>query len=159
MFNDIVAAERPATLDSSYGLTFADLYTVEGAARIDQLFCAELAAADAALGERYAQARRLPEAQSAKDEAALLIDVAPHVEDFLAHLFGITDHVRALEARHHELAPLYAIKRQFVQRKAMNAYKADVAATFDGAGLRDAMTISLAPPTACMRSSLPSPMQ
>ena len=31
MFNDIVAAERPATLNSPYGVTFADLYTVEGA--------------------------------------------------------------------------------------------------------------------------------
>ena len=39
-------------------------------------------------------------------------------------------------ARHHELAPLFAVRRQFVQRKAMNAYKADVAAAFDGAGLR-----------------------
>ena len=29
--------------------------------------------------------------------------------------------MRALEARHHELAPLYAVKRLFVQRKAMNA--------------------------------------
>ena len=42
--------------------------------------------------------------------------------------------MRALEARHHELAPLFAVKRQFVQRKAMNANKADDAATFDGAG-------------------------
>src|SRR4051812_10176515 len=60
MFNDIVAAERPATLDSPYGVTFADLYTVEGAARIDELFLAELGAADAPLSERYARARRSP---------------------------------------------------------------------------------------------------
>ena len=31
--------------------------------------------------------------------------------------------MRALEARHHELAPLYAVKRQFVQRKAMNKHQ------------------------------------
>src|SRR6185312_15879047 len=121
MFNDIVAAERPATLNSPYGVTFADLYTVEGAARIDELFLAELTAADATLAERYAQARRSPDTLGVKDEATLLIDVAPHVEDFVARLFGITAEVRALEAQHHELAPLYAVKRQFVQRKAMNA--------------------------------------
>ncbi len=33
--------------------------------------------------------------------------------------------MRALEARHHELAPLYAVKRLFVQRKAMNTYRAE----------------------------------
>ncbi len=145
MFNDIVAAERPATLNSHYGVTFADLYTVEGAVRIDELFLAELTAADATLGERYAHARRSPETLGAKDEATLLIDVAPHVEDFLARLFGITAQVRALEAQHHRLAPLYAVKRQFVQRKAMNAYKPDVAAAFDGISLREHLDVLLGP--------------
>ncbi len=86
--------------------------------------------------DRLARARAEPDALAAKDESALLIDLAPHLEDFLAELFGIEDAVRALEAQHHALAPLFAVKRQFVQRKAMNAYKADVAATFDGAALR-----------------------
>src|SRR5689334_20076758 len=132
MFNDIVAAERSLVLDARYGLTFPDLYTVEGAARIDAHFARELHAADAALAERYARARQDPNGLAAKDEAALLIDVAPHLEDFLAQLFSIVNDVRELEARHHALALLYAVKRQFVQRKAMNAFKADVAATFDG---------------------------
>src|SRR4029453_18960691 len=51
-------------------------------------------------------------------------------------LFGIEPEVRALEARHHALAPLFAVKRQFVQRKAMNAHKADAAALIDGPALR-----------------------
>ena len=136
MFNDIVAVERPTFLDTPYGLTFADLYTVEGAARLDAIFVDELTHADAALAARFLHARSKPDALAARDEAALLIDVAPHLEDFLARLFGIGDDVRALEARHHALAPLFAVKRQFVQRKSMNAYKADVAATFDGVALR-----------------------
>ena len=37
------------------------------------------------------------------------------------------------------------MKRQFVQRKAMNAYKADVAATFDGAALRAAIDVAIGP--------------
>ena len=136
MFNDIAAAERSPMLDSPYGLTFADLYSVAGAGRIDDLFVAALFTADPVLAERLVSARREGGLPSTKDESALLIDVAPHLEDFLAHLFGIEADVRALEARHHELAPLYAVKRQFVQRKAMNAHNADVAATFDGERLR-----------------------
>jgi len=130
---------HPIMLRLAHGLEFADLYTVDGAARIDACFVAHLARADAALAERLLRARAAPALLAGKDESALLIDVAPHLEDFLAELFGIEDAVRALEARHHELAPLFAVKRQFVQRKAMNAYKADVAATFDGHGLRSAI--------------------
>jgi NADPH-dependent glutamate synthase beta subunit-like oxidoreductase/NAD(P)H-flavin reductase len=136
MFNDIAAAGRSPALASPHGLTFADLYTVEGASRVDALFLADLEAADAALAQRLAAARAAPDGLAAKDESALLIALAPHVEDFLARLFGIAAEVQALEARHHALAPLYSVKRQFVQRKAMNAYKADVAAAFDGEGLR-----------------------
>ena len=139
MFNDIVAAGRAAIPAPAFGLTFAELYTVEGAARIDALFIDALRAADGALAERLLNARSGTTSLSAKDEATLLIDVAPHVEDFVAQLFGIVAEVRALEAQHHALAPLFAVKRQFVQRKAMNAYKADVAATFDGAALRAAI--------------------
>ncbi len=54
--------------------------------------------------------------------------------------------MQALAARHHELAPLYAVKRQFVQRKAMNAHKADVAATFDGSALRGELEAALGGP-------------
>ena len=125
-------------LNLAHGLTFADLYTAQGAARIDALFLAHLAGADAdgALAGRLTAARADPAILAAKDESTLLIDVAPHLEDFLARLFGIDAALRALEARHHELAPLYAIKRQFVQRKAMNAYKAEAAEQFDPLALR-----------------------
>src|SRR5258708_1380861 len=123
-------------LTLAHGLEFADLYTVEGNDRIDRLFLAYLHEADPALAERNRVARVSPGALAAKDESALLIDAARHLEDFLAQLFGIAQEVRVLEERHHELAPIFAIKRQFVQRKAANAFKADVAASFDGPALR-----------------------
>jgi NADPH-dependent glutamate synthase beta subunit-like oxidoreductase/NAD(P)H-flavin reductase len=133
-------------LKLAFGLRFPDLYSVEGARQIDQRFGEHLRAADASLAERFAAGRATPDALSRIDEAALLIDVAPHVEDFLAQLFGIDSEVRALEARHHEWAPVFAVRRQFVQRKAMNAYKADVAATFDGAALRAQLDALLGEP-------------
>ena len=59
----------------------------------------------------------------AKDESDLLVALAPHVEDFLARLFGIEAEARALAERHNELAPLYSVKRLFVQRRALHKVK------------------------------------
>ena len=123
----------------AHGLQFADLYSIDGANRIDRLFLDHLRGADAALYDQFNAARSAPDSIECKAEAALLIASAPHLEDFLAQLFGIAPEVQALEAKHHELAPLFAVKRQFVQRKAANAHKADEAATFDGPALRVAL--------------------
>ena len=127
--------DSPA-LTLAFGLTFDDLYSGQGAARLDALFLDHLREAEPALAERLRIARVDAAALSLKAESELLIALGPHLEDFVAHLFGIEPQVRALEAAHHTLAPLYSVKRLFVQRKAMNAYKADVAASFDGDALR-----------------------
>ncbi|MGH9888494.1 MAG: FAD-dependent oxidoreductase, partial [bacterium] len=71
----------------------------------------------------------------AKEESEFLIALAAHLDDFIAVLFGLEAEVAALSARHHELAPLYSCKRLFVQRKAVNTYKAEAAAGFDGTRL------------------------
>jgi len=135
---------RPLTL--AHGLTFPDLYTDEGVRRIDEHFLAHLAVSDTSLVQRLAAGRADPSSLALKAESELLIAVAPHVEDFLGHLFGVSVQMQALAAKHHELAPIFAIKRQFVQRKAMNAFKADVAATFDGPALRVALERALGAP-------------
>ncbi|MBS0321764.1 MAG: FAD-dependent oxidoreductase [Proteobacteria bacterium] len=122
-----------------HDLPFTSLYTRAGLARIDAEFGRALEAADAPLAARYRAARAAPGTLARKDEAALLIAVAPHVEDFLAALFGIEAEVRALEALHHALAPLFAVKRQFVQRKAINAYKGAAADAIDGDAVRAAL--------------------
>ncbi len=123
----------------AHGLRFDDLYTDEGASRIDRMFVDHMRTADAALCDQFGAARLAPDTLDSKAEASLLIALAPHLEDFLAQLFGIAPEVQALEATHHELAPLFAVKRQFVQRKAANAHKSDEAATFDGPALRAAL--------------------
>ncbi len=142
----VMPLDSTAMLNLPDGLRFVDLYTAEGAARIDDLFVAYLANADATLAGRLAAARADPDSLGAKVESDLLIAIGPHLEDFLAHLFGIEAEVRSLEAHHHELAPIFAVKRLFVQRKAMNAHKADVAATFDGAALRAELDAALGEP-------------
>ncbi len=129
-------------LNLAHHLTFPDLYRRDGLVKLDAAFCAQLAADDAALAARLASGRISAAAMAKKDESALLIELAPHLDRFIANLFGIADEVLALSGRHEELAPLYSIKRQFVQRKAMAKYKADAAVAFDGAALEAELSIS-----------------
>ncbi len=119
----------------AHGLAFEDLHHRDGLLRLDRHFAAFLEAADPALAARLAAGRADPDALDAKAESQLLLDLAPHLERFLAQLFGIADEVLALAHRHGELAPLYAIKRQFVQRRAGTKIKPADAAALDGPAL------------------------
>jgi NADPH-dependent glutamate synthase beta subunit-like oxidoreductase/NAD(P)H-flavin reductase len=127
------------TLQLADGFAFADLYERDGLIRLDVSFCRHLEAVDAALFNRLMTARAYPEALEAKDESQLLIDLAPHLEDFLGRLFGIESDIRALAARHDALAPLHEVKRLFVQRRALKEIKAGEAAAFDGEDLTRAL--------------------
>jgi NADPH-dependent glutamate synthase beta subunit-like oxidoreductase/NAD(P)H-flavin reductase len=109
------------TLRLAYGLAFEDLYDREGLLRLDDAFLQFLAEADAALRARLEASRAAP--PTGKEESELLIALAPHVEDFLAKLFGVEAEAQALAAQHHELAPLYTVKRLFVQRRALHKVK------------------------------------
>jgi NADPH-dependent glutamate synthase beta subunit-like oxidoreductase/NAD(P)H-flavin reductase len=119
-------------LTLAHGLSFDALYAREGLLRIDALFVEHLRAADTELAARLLQARQDPVLLAKLEESQLLIALAPHLEDFIAALFRIEDAVRALSAQHHALAPLYAVKRTFVQRRAMARIKPDEAAKLDG---------------------------
>ncbi|MFO1282156.1 MAG: FAD-dependent oxidoreductase [Burkholderiales bacterium] len=130
----------------AHGLSFPALYTTDGLAGVDRLFLTHLATADAALAGRLAAARTSPDALDRRAESDLVVALAPLVEDFVAELFGVAAEVRDLERRVNALAPLAAVKRQFVQRKAMNAHKADAAALLDGPALRAALEARIGAP-------------
>jgi NADPH-dependent glutamate synthase beta subunit-like oxidoreductase/NAD(P)H-flavin reductase len=115
-----------------HGLTFGALWTRDGLVALDAAFIAHLAAGEASLHDRLVGARRDPGQLTAKDESDLLVDLAPHLEDFLADLFGIVPEVRALQARHSAMAPLYSVKRLFVQRRAVKGVAPEQAAAIDG---------------------------
>ena len=123
------------TLALAHGLAFEDLYRRAGLERIDAEFDAFLAAADAALHARYGAARRDPASLEYKAEAELLIAVAPHFDRFVANLFGIEEEWQRLVRSHHDLEPLFRVKRKFVQRRAMLKIKADEALGLDGPAL------------------------
>ncbi|MSP20542.1 MAG: pyridine nucleotide-disulfide oxidoreductase [Alphaproteobacteria bacterium] len=121
-------------LSLAFGLKFEDLYDRAGVERVDAAFLGWLGDADAALAERLKAARREPLLVDRKAHSELILHVAPHVDDFVARLFGIEAEVRTLNASIDELSPLYACKRLFVQRRAVKKY-GDAAATADGAQL------------------------
>jgi NADPH-dependent glutamate synthase beta subunit-like oxidoreductase/NAD(P)H-flavin reductase len=119
----------------AFDLAFEDLYDPAGLARVDEAFSAGLAKADAALHERWKAARADPHALAYKAEAELLIAVAPHLDRFVAALFGIEEEWEDLVESHHRLAPLFRVKRKFVQRRAMLKIKSEAAHELDGAAL------------------------
>jgi NADPH-dependent glutamate synthase beta subunit-like oxidoreductase/NAD(P)H-flavin reductase len=123
LFDAQTNADGAPAMKLGDGLAPQDLYRREGLARVDAQFLAFVGEADAALAARLAAARRDPDALAPKDESELLVALAPHVEDFLARLFGIVAEAQALAARHHELAPLWSVKRLFVQRRALHKVK------------------------------------
>jgi NADPH-dependent glutamate synthase beta subunit-like oxidoreductase/NAD(P)H-flavin reductase len=104
-----------------FGITFPDLYEREGLIKVDRAFLAFLGEADGALADKLVAARAEP--PTGRAESDLLVALAPHAEDFIGRLFRIEREALALAEKHHELAPLYSVKRQFVQRRAMHKVK------------------------------------
>ncbi len=133
----------PPSLALAFGLAFEDLHHRSGLERVDLAFTQYLAEADAPLHDRFVAARTQPLQLDYKGEADLLMAVAPHLDRFVARLFSIEDEWQDLVESHHELAPLFRVKRKFVQRRAMLKIKADEAAGLDGDALHAAITARL----------------
>ena len=122
-------------LHLALGFSFEDLYSRDGLVRLDAVFREQLQASDAALLQQLIEARAQAETMPRKSASELMIALAPHLEDFVAELFGIDTEVAALAARHDALAPLYALKRKFVQKKAISGMTAEKAETIAGPAL------------------------
>jgi NADPH-dependent glutamate synthase beta subunit-like oxidoreductase/NAD(P)H-flavin reductase len=122
-------------LSLAFGLRFEDLYCRNGLARLDGCFVEFLQRRNTDLHNRLMAARAAPDELAAKAYSDLIVELAVELDDFIAALFGVTREVEALRERHDALAPLYAVKRLFVQRRAAKKYGPDQAASFDGQAL------------------------
>ncbi|WP_422929876.1 FAD-dependent oxidoreductase [Singulisphaera sp. PoT] len=109
--------QNAARLSLGFGFKFEDLYSRAGIVALDTTFLKRLAERSPDLHAQLEAARREPGAAPRKQESELIVELAPHVEDFVAELFGIEAELRSLQADHSALAPLYTVKRKFVQRK------------------------------------------
>jgi NADPH-dependent glutamate synthase beta subunit-like oxidoreductase/NAD(P)H-flavin reductase len=118
-----------------YEVKFEELYQREGLIKIDNAFIEHLKAADVTLYNRLLAGRADIAALSDKEHSQLLIDLAPHLEDFIGKLFGIGKEISELAEAHHTLAPLYTCKRLFVQRRAAKALTVEEAQRVSGDAL------------------------
>jgi NADPH-dependent glutamate synthase beta subunit-like oxidoreductase/NAD(P)H-flavin reductase len=128
----------PGTSDQyklGFGLQFEDLYAREGLLRLDAAFLDQVLKADLGLRLQLIDARANPGGRTAKERSELIIALAPHVEDFLGELFGISKEVQALQARHNEFAPFFAFKRKFIQKRAISGVTKEQAGVIDGPAL------------------------
>ena len=128
--------EAMSELSLAYGLAFEDLYRRQGLARLDSIFTARLAADDAPLAARLATARAAPATLDARRRSALLVELAPFLEDFLAELFGVAGELAARRAAHDRLSPIAACKRDFIRRRAARAFAPDALEAADGEALQ-----------------------
>src|SRR5512146_3487752 len=72
-----------------FGLSFTDLYCREGLLRVDGTYLRFLYGRDGEVHERLLAARAAPSALGVKEESGLLLEIAPHLDAFIAKLFGI----------------------------------------------------------------------
>src|SRR4051812_44562131 len=135
-----------------HGLAFADLYDRDALVRLDRAFVAHLATTDVGLHDRLMTARAEPDGVDRKGESDLLVDLAPYLEDFIGELFGISGQVRELQARHDKLAPLFSVKRLFVQRRAVKEIKEADAALLNGHKLAQELETLIGGPPASFDS-------
>ncbi len=99
------------------GFDYSDLYRAERLPVLDKLFIATLQQAEPQLALRYV-AYRNQAACAGPAEAALLIAVARHAEDFIVRTFRVTaarDALRAAQARDDVI---HAFKEKFVKQRA-----------------------------------------
>jgi len=127
-------------LTLSFDLKFTDLYARDGLVKIDRHFLDHLGEGDAGLADRLLTARLNsdglgPGALDAKARSELIVALAPHLEDFVGRLFRIEAELGAMQGRHHALAPLYTVKRLFVQRRAVKGVTPEQAEAIDGPAL------------------------
>ncbi|MGA8192562.1 MAG: pyridine nucleotide-disulfide oxidoreductase, partial [Acetobacteraceae bacterium] len=127
-----MSADQPHTL--GFGFGFADLASRDGLVLLDRAFLRQLATEDATLHARLLAARAAPDTLAAKDESDLVVALGPHLDGFVAALFGIEAETLALARETHTLDPIHACKRLFVQRQAVKKYPDP--SGFDGDTLR-----------------------
>ncbi len=100
------------------GLRFRDLFEVDGLQRLDEAFLEWLAAEDAQVHRDLLALREAETDPPSLEHSALLVAAAPHLEDFVARLFGVEAPLAALCARTLAHDPVMAFKKEFVLKRA-----------------------------------------
>src|SRR3989442_5489398 len=97
------------------GFSYPDLHDALRLADLTAAFDRDLHASNPELFARFEQHRRMPLA--GPEEGDLLVEVSGHVSRFLGKLFGVAEEQARLRAAAGRDAPLFRVKREFVQRR------------------------------------------
>src|SRR5579871_658559 len=122
------------SLTLGFDATFEALHERDGLVALDARFLDFVGEDDPGLKDRLAAARRAPGDLVRDAESELILALAPRLEAFLGQLFGVESELAAMRAERDGLAVIFAMKRLFVQRRAIR--KHPDAEGFDGAALR-----------------------
>lgn len=114
------------------GFVYADLYDPARLRELAEKFYAEVASADPDLGKRYAEYRDGAQLGPV-DESTLLIDVARHLSDFVARLFGIDGAAAEHRDGILEYGSLWQFKKEYLGKRIKRVKDADLAGFDDKA--------------------------
>ena len=115
----------------AFGVEFADLYSLDGLLKIDDKFREFLYKKNPEIANNFFSLK--------KYDAAILLEVAKVLEDFLVELFDVEEENNILKKHHAALEKIYYVRREFVQR--FVAKKFNVAFGGDGLSLLKALNI------------------
>ena len=100
-----------------YDLSFTDLNSEHGLARVDALFCHFVQQSDQALHTTLCAYRGTDLVLSPSDESAFLIALARQVQSFLVELFALQSQLAQHQQALTSLQPLFLFKQLFVKRQ------------------------------------------
>ncbi|HTU91066.1 MAG TPA: hypothetical protein VMF69_13395, partial [Gemmataceae bacterium] len=98
------------------GFRYADLNRVRRLMSLHQVFRDDLRSADPALADRYEHGCDCYSRGEGREDTQLLIDVARHLDRFIARLFHIEKEVSDLNRRTAEDRTVYEFKKRFLDR-------------------------------------------
>ncbi|MCP4923493.1 MAG: FAD-dependent oxidoreductase [bacterium] len=110
--------------------------------KIDGLFLKFLKGHNPALYAQVIQGRSENRADFSSD---ILLDLAPHVQDFVGELFCVEEPLSDLKVQCDNFCPLEEAKRVFVRRRAAKAYSLEEVDHFEGGALRSILEEELGP--------------
>jgi len=99
------------------GFRYSDLHDAARLAELTRAFDESLRAADAELFARYDAHRSGDKRLRGPEESELLLQLGAHLSQFLGRMFGVTAELQKLREAAGREAPLFRVKRDFVQRR------------------------------------------
>ncbi len=111
------------------GMTFSTLFQVAGLEALERRFLDFLASREPDLCRRLANYRQGSEPLSPLEESALLLALAPPLEDFLARLFGIEEELATRREATLSHDVVLAFKKEWVLRRARR-YRKPIKSSF-----------------------------